>query len=351
MRKRMPLAGWAYLSALWLPLWCLGFLLTSPHPALEAMLWLLPMGLPVAADFLGLEVIDLKPMPEVAWLAWLPVALAGLFLATTLGLLLTSRSLSFAPDAWLDTLATLVVVKFLFGSNAAVCGLVTAHELIHRKSAFLRALGRAILIVCCYEHFFTEHLRGHHRHAGSPQDPATARLGESYREFWRRTVPAQFRSAWRLECRRLRLGAEFSLRWLRHRVLQGLIVELGLLATIGLWLGPIPLLAFAVQALMAVRNLEAINYVQHFGLAEVPWRTETWCSTYLLLGLARHAHHHRCPNLPYYRLETFQDAPRLPYGYFALMFVVAYANRAFQKAVLAELKRLNPGARPKEERI
>ena len=34
-------------------------------------------------------------------------------------------------------------------------------------------------------------------------DPATARFGETFHQFYRRTVPAQFKSAWRLEKKRL----------------------------------------------------------------------------------------------------------------------------------------------------
>jgi alkane 1-monooxygenase len=333
--------GWAYFSALLLPSWCLLFLLTSPHPALEALLWLLPMGVPVAADYFGLKAPQTDA--QAPGLDWLPVCLAGLFVATVWLLLMESQNWRLdSPKALADTLANLVVVKFLFGSNAAVCSLITAHELIHRKIPPLRVLGRVLLVLCCYEHFFTEHLRGHHRRAGSLEDPASARLGESYREFWRRTVPAQFQSAWRLECQRLRLGRRFELRWLRHRVLQGVVAEFGLLVAIGLGFGLLPLLAFVVQALMAVRNLEAINYVQHWGLTPTPWHTDAWCSTYLLLGLAHHAHHHCCPKMPYYRLKEFKDAPKLPCGYFALMFMVAYCNRSFQEAALAELRRLDP---------
>ncbi len=332
---------WRYCAALLIPLTCLGFLLSAPHSAGEAWLWLVPMLGPVAADYFGLKAgRQVKVTRHAPGLAWLPVVLAGLFLGTSWLLLIQSQAWRLDSLRGLaDTLAALVVVKFLFGSNAAI-GVIAAHELIHRPSAWLRAVGRLVLVLCCYEHFYTEHLRGHHRRAGSLEDPATARLGESYREFWKRTVVAQFKSAWRLECQRLGLNFQLSWRWLHHRVLQGVIAELGLLVAIGWGFGWLPLVAFSLQALMAVRNLEAINYVQHWGLTPVPWRTDTWCSTYLLLGLACHAHHHRRPNVPYYRLRESSGAPVLPCGYFALMFMVTYANRAFQQAAIAELKRL-----------
>ena len=76
---------------------------------------------------------------------------------------------------------------------------------------------------------FTEHLHGHHARVGTANDPATARFGERSDHFFLRSVPAQFRSAWRLEARRL--GDE-TMRWwdarlLRSRVVHGLLVLLG----------------------------------------------------------------------------------------------------------------------------
>jgi alkane 1-monooxygenase len=54
-----------------------------------------------------------------------------------------------------------------------------------------------------YEHFYTEHLRGHYVRVGTEADPATARHAESFVRFFIRTVSGQFRSAGRLEAKRL----------------------------------------------------------------------------------------------------------------------------------------------------
>src|SRR4029453_7627272 len=102
-----------------------------------------------------------------------------------------------------DTLVGLVLV----GINSGYCGFVVAHELIHRASPTLQQLGRLMLASVLYEHFYTEHVRGHHSRVGTGEDPATARFGEWPFAFFARTVPAQFRSAWRLETKRLRARA------------------------------------------------------------------------------------------------------------------------------------------------
>lgn len=42
-----------------------------------------------------------------------------------------------------------------------------------------------------YEHFATEHIRGHHVRVGTSADPATARFGETRVEHFNRNVPDQ----------------------------------------------------------------------------------------------------------------------------------------------------------------
>ncbi|WP_404326865.1 fatty acid desaturase [Aerophototrophica crusticola] len=57
-------------------------------------------------------------------------------------------------------------------------GINTAHELVHRRHAWERGLGVALLSLTLYAHFRIEHVHGHHRRVATPDDPATARLGE-----------------------------------------------------------------------------------------------------------------------------------------------------------------------------
>ena len=42
-----------------------------------------------------------------------------------------------------------------------------------------------------YGHFFVEHNRGHHVRVATPEDPASARMGESFYEFLPRTRDRQ----------------------------------------------------------------------------------------------------------------------------------------------------------------
>ena len=112
-----------------------------------------------------------------------------------------------------DTVAAMIAV----GSSSGYSGIVVAHELIHRPGRRWQSLGRLVLATVFYEHFFTEHLRGHHVRVGTDTDPATARFGESFNRFYARTVPAQFKSAWRLEAE----GEQRELRRGRYRLGAG----------------------------------------------------------------------------------------------------------------------------------
>lgn len=340
------------LAPLLLPLLSTGFLLTGPHLWWQAPLWVLPMGLPVAADYFQLGTHQPPgSLPEGAATAVVG-GIATLFIADIWILLEMSRHWSWQPGGGLlNTLGDLFAVKFLLGSHGAHSSLLVGHELIHRRSRLARGLGRFVLTLCCYEHFATEHIRGHHRRVGREQDPATARYGETYRQFWRRTVPGQFKSAWQLENHRLRTARPGIRTLLRHRVFQGVLAELVLVSGIGWYFGPTPLLAFMIQTVMAIRNLEAINYIQHWGLIRGnrgpgpgdAWHSDTWCSSHLLLGLSHHAHHHCEPTLPHHRLSSLNGSPKLPYGYFALMFLITYRNQTFQKLAKQELRRLGLG--------
>ena len=79
----------------------------------------------------------------------------------------------------LDTLVATIVV----GANTGYSAIVVAHELIHRRSWWEQQLGRLLMCTAMYEHFYTEHLRGHHVRVGTVADPATARYGESFARF------------------------------------------------------------------------------------------------------------------------------------------------------------------------
>jgi alkane 1-monooxygenase len=246
-------------------------------------------------------------------------------------------------SGFLTSASNIAAMRIMTGTNSCCSGIAVAHELIHRRAPVKRCLGRILLWTVCYDHFMVEHLLGHHRRASTPDDPATARFGESYRTFWRRSLKQQFASAWRLESRRLR---SLNVSPWRHRVMQGLLIQASLLIAIWTVFGAVALLMFLYQALVAVHLLETVNYFQHWGLTRGgrifsgadAWSTDSWVTTHTFVGLSRHADHHAHASKPFPSLRFHEDSPRLPHGYFVMAVTVKLFNAQYRRLAEQELR-------------
>jgi alkane 1-monooxygenase len=74
-----------------------------------------------------------------------------------------------------------------------------------------------------YGHFSAEHNRGHHTEVATPEDTASARMGESIWRFVWRELPGGARRAWHFET--LRLKDKGLSTWsLHNQILQGLLI-------------------------------------------------------------------------------------------------------------------------------
>jgi alkane 1-monooxygenase len=335
-----------HLAALFIPLLSLVFLRTGPHAWYVAPLFMLPL---IAAHQIDCSARYERRQPEASLPAWpfdvLVYALAGLqlWIVVETVRLFQVQSL-FSVD---------MVMTFVLVGGSSGFSIITAHELIHRRKRWEQGLGRLLLCSVLYEHFYTEHLRGHHVRVGTAEDPATARFGESYQAFFRRTVPAQLRSAWHLEKRRLGdpdMGL-LDRRMLRNRILHGFALEWSVAFGILLAFGLAAFVAFLIQAWSAVRLLEAVNYFEHWGLLRRrsrvrpvdSWDTHSWFTFYGLVGLSRHADHHAWPARPYQQLRVWDEAPLLPFGYVGMVDLVLERNDEFQRLATLELARRRLG--------
>ncbi|APE36583.1 alkane 1-monooxygenase [Nocardia mangyaensis] len=224
-------------------------------------------------------------------------------------------------------------------------GINTAHELGHKKVEMERWLARIALAQSFYGHFYIEHNRGHHVRVATPEDPASARIGETFWAFWPRTVWGSFRSAWHLE--KERLGRLDKSPWtLRNDVLNAwamsVVLWLGLIAVFGIEVLPYLIL----QAIIGFSLLESVNYLEHYGLVrqktksgryERPAPQHSWNSDHIvtnifLYHLQRHSDHHAYPTRRYQTLRSWDGAPNLPSGY-ASMILIAYFPPIWRKVM------------------
>jgi alkane 1-monooxygenase len=227
----------------------------------------------------------------------------------------------------------------------------TAHELGHKRPRHEKWLAKVALAQSGYGHFFIEHNRGHHVRVATPEDPASARLGESFWRFLPRTVWGSLRSAVQLEEERLgRVGRPFLTPG--NDILNAWAMSLGLFAALIAIFGWGVAPWLAVQGLIAFSLLEVVNYLEHYGLLrqklpdgryercrpEHSWNSDNIASNVFLYHLQRHSDHHAHPMRRYQALRHFEDLPELPSGY-ASMILLAYAPplwfRAMDRRVVA----------------
>ncbi|OAA25355.1 alkane 1-monooxygenase [Frankia sp. EI5c] len=258
-------------------------------------------------------------------------------------LYLPITGVSLALGCWAWTRGGLSVVEHVavvvaLGTVTGI-GINTAHELGHKRGRLERSLSKAMLAATAYGHFHVEHNRGHHVRVATPADPASARLGESFWRFWPRTVLGSLRSAWELETRRLRLRGRSP--WSRHNeVLTSWAYTVVLFGALAGAFGPSALLFLALQAVVGFSLLEAVNYIEHYGLARErtstgryekvdprhSWNSDDVISNLALYHLPRHSDHHAFPTVRYQALRSFETAPQLPSGY-GTMILVALVPR------------------------
>lgn len=231
------------------------------------------------------------------------------------------------------------------GALTGTIGINYSHELMHQKSALERWLADILLAMVLYSHFRSEHLRVHHLYVGTPRDPVTARFNESFYRFYPRVLWGCLRSAFLAE---RQLLARRGLHWTsprnpfwRYWGLQAAMLWLAW--ALGGWSG---VGLFALQASVAVWQLELVNYVEHYGLTRKhlgdgkyehvrphhSWNAAQKASNWLLINLQRHSDHHYKPErrFPLLQNYTAKEAPQLPFGY-PVMTVVAMIPPLWRK--------------------
>eukprot|EP00471_Norrisiella_sphaerica_P010125 CAMPEP_0184496170 /NCGR_PEP_ID=MMETSP0113_2-20130426/33284_1 /TAXON_ID=91329 /ORGANISM="Norrisiella sphaerica, Strain BC52" /LENGTH=397 /DNA_ID=CAMNT_0026882687 /DNA_START=120 /DNA_END=1310 /DNA_ORIENTATION=- len=245
-----------------------------------------------------------------------------------------------------------------FGMISGGIGINVAHELIHKPCLWERILARTLLISVWYGHWAEEHIHVHHRLVATPYDPASSRKGETFYGFWWRSVTGTWRTAWCSERFRLRDASIFQ-KIFANSVVQYTAASAILGAVFWVKWGWLGLMFYLLQAPVAISMLEAVNYIEHYGLerklrADAPpqseldrmfnlgdfaslgaafekvsplhsWNAGQTVTNCFLLKLQRHSDHHANGGRRYQVLRSFLASPQLPTGYAGCMLLAVLA--------------------------
>ncbi|TYB78729.1 alkane 1-monooxygenase [Bizionia myxarmorum] len=215
-------------------------------------------------------------------------------------------------------------VGMVLGSN----GINVAHELGHRQTTNERFIGKALLLPSLYMHFYIEHNFGHHLHAATKEDPATARYNQSVYGFWFTSTTRQYIGAWKIQKNLLSRNNQSFLS-AYNDMFWYVILQLGYLLTVFLLFGSVGLLFVLGSAIVGFLLLETVNYIEHYGLLrgktdsrryERVKENHSWNSNHVvgrmvLYELTRHSDHHFKSNKKYQILEYHEVSPQMPFGY------------------------------------
>jgi len=228
---------------------------------------------------------------------------------------------------WSELAGGIFATAFMYGGNTVV-----AHEFMHRRDRAANALAWVLLTVTGDAQFVIAHVHGHHLNVGTGADAATARRGESVYRFFVRSTIGQYAESFALEAQRIR-DARRGVRLLKNRVVRGIVASAVLIVLSGLAFGVRAGVAVFGVMVVAKLLLEAINYIQHYGLVRVhgervlprhSWDCVGRGAGYILFGLGLHADHHANPTKPMWQLAPSSGSPLLKHGYMATLIVAFF---------------------------
>jgi alkane 1-monooxygenase len=147
---------------------------------------------------------------------------------------------------------------------------IGGHELIHKKEWYNKAIGTWAYTKFMYTHFLDEHIKGHHKHIATPEDPATARKNESLWTFLFRSSLGQITKTWKREVKRIKKENGDDVTTLAiilyNKMTWCTVLHSAILLIIYVTLGWQSLKHQIVYSCFGIFFLELINYIEHYGI-------------------------------------------------------------------------------------
>ena len=232
------------------------------------------------------------------------------------------------------------------GLFIGIMGTVPGHELVHRKkSKFDMFMGNWLLALSWDCAFAVEHVHGHHKNVGTPSDPATARRGENIYLFIIKATLKEHRDAWKIELSQMK-RRNIPVWSIKNKMILGYFRSASIVI-LAFFIGGLKgALFFLLFSFIAKALLEVINFSEHYGLVRVQgepvmprhsWNSNSTLSSTYLYNVTRHSSHHEKANLKYWELRSYQDAPMMPQGYLAMLYMALFLPNYFHKVMAKKL--------------
>ena len=244
----------------------------------------------------------------------------------------------------IDKIALIIQSSLLMG----ILGVVPGHELTHRiKNKFDMFIGNWLLAFSWDCTFAIEHVYGHHKNACLPEDPASAKRGENIYLFITKAIFNEHIDGWLIEINRLK-KLNISPLSFQNKMIIGYLRSFTITFLIYITSGSIGVLYFLVIAFITKSFLEAINFVEHYGLVRErgkrvemrhSWNSNHFMSSIYLYNVTRHSDHHRLAKLKYWELHPCpENAPITPYGYLTMLYLVILTPFLYHKIMKLKLE-------------
>ena len=239
---------------------------------------------------------------------------------------------------------SIIYMAFVGGGAMGITG---GHEMAHRKkNKFDLFVGNWLLAFSFDCNFAIEHVYGHHKNVCLPEDPASAKRGENIYTFIIKGIINEHISGWKLESKRLKIK-KISFFTFKNRIFKGYLRSILIALTILEFFGLSGMLTFFLIAFLSKSILEAINYIEHYGLIRErgkpvemrhSWNSNHFFSSIYLYNVTRHSDHHRNTNLKFWELKPIdKDAPMLPFGYLSMLYLVVFLPFVYKIIMKKEL--------------
>lgn len=237
------------------------------------------------------------------------------------------------------------IVLLVFCGQLGRLTTIASHDLIHRRKSWARRLGLFMMSTLAMPHWYTEHVYMHHPNVATPLDKESARINQSYYNYFFTVLPYAYAEAIRTQARRLaRRGLPF---WHRSNPVWSWIAAwvswIAIALAIGGWWG---LAAWLFVVLFAAWGMRAVDYIQHYGLQRIlqpngkyekiqlhhSWNYSS-SENYMYFSIQRHSDHHRRPATPYPMLHNLpkEKAPALPTNYGTMLTLILFPSAWFKK--------------------